>query len=611
MDWINTYKDADRRYSLVPFWFLNDDLKEAELKRQMDDFRAHGVYGITPHARMGLPREIGWMSDRWLTALKFICDYAAETGVQVILYDEGMYPSGSCCGQVVAKNPRHASRCLERRKRPAEIGEDEELVAEDDEYAYVNTRSGGHIRGVHFGQDDGEADQPPSADILNPEAVASFLHLTHDKHYEWLKDHFGKTITAIFTDEPDKLGRGHKKNVRPWTFGFAEFLNGYLPYDLLPHLAALWDKDYPDAVRYRRDFDHAVNARLEEAYYAPYHAWCREHGVALTGHPAGPMDMGTLQHFDWPGQDVVWRYLEPGKKKSIAGAQSTMGKCSSSAQVNHGRTRNLNECFGAYGWEFTYEEMWWVTNWLLVRGTNLLAPHAFYYSIRGPRRDERPPDVGPNNVWWGDYQPFADYCRRMCRLLAEGDQVCAVAVLGTPTYLPWRAAEALFEHQVDFNYLDTDTLGARATVSQTGVRVGDQHYGEVIIDGAETVRPDTLRLLQPALDAGRVVAYKDPVGGVPAVAGTAGQLVAVVDDVVALDVATEEACAGLRYRHVRFEGKSVYVFFNEGDEAADTGLTVRAEGKRQWVDPFEGAALEEVTDRVVLEKHGVKLLVVG
>ena len=140
-------------------------------------------------------------------------------------------------------------------------------------------------------------------------------------------------------------------------------------------VGALWEKEYPDGERYCADFDRAVKERLERVYYTPYSKWCTDHGVALTGHPAGPDDMGMLQYFHIPGQDIVWRYIEMYQDKALEGNQSTMAKCSSSAQRHYGRERNANECFGAYGWEFTYDEMRYLTNWLLVRGVNIVRRH--------------------------------------------------------------------------------------------------------------------------------------------------------------------------------------------------------------------------------------------
>lgn len=599
--------DPPREYTLIPFWFLNDELNKDELRRQLDDFAAHGVYGVVPHARMGLAKEFAFMSEPWLDMLRFCVEHAAARDMKVILYDEGMYPSGSCAGQVVAANPRHATRALERRRRGT-LGEGEELVLQDDNWMYVNTRSMGVIRGVHYDQEDSEPGAPPSADILNPESVASFLHLTHDRHYEVLGEHFGKTVMAIFTDEPSVLGRRSKKDVKPWTWGFETFLAEFLGYDFLPHLSALWEDE---TTQWKRDFMRAVNARLEQSYYKPYSEWCEAHHIALTGHPAGSMDIGTLKHFHLPGQDVVWRYLEPFQKKSLEGEHSTMGKCSSSAKVNYGRARNMNECFGAYGWEFTWEEMRWLTDWLLVRGVDLLSPHAFYYSVRGDRRDERPPDVGPNNVWWDRYKPYADYCRRISWMNAVGKHICDTAILATATRLPWRAARVLFEHQRDFNYLDGDTLLSSAQVTVEGIQVGDMKYRALIIDGADTLEPGTLDALKPMIDAGKIAAYKDDAEGIPVTAGDGDALLGHLSAITPPDMMLKPGHPDIRFRHVMIDDCHFYFVTNEGNKMVDVELQVAVHGKCAWWNPETACVMtEEPPDRLRIPPYTSRVLFV-
>jgi len=99
-------------FSQAPFWFWNDRLSEEQIVRQLEDFRAHGVYGFVIHPRAGLPRSIGWMSDRMIHFMRFAIERAMERAMWVVLYDEGMYPSGSSSGQVVAENPAFRTRAL-------------------------------------------------------------------------------------------------------------------------------------------------------------------------------------------------------------------------------------------------------------------------------------------------------------------------------------------------------------------------------------------------------------------------------------------------------------------------------------------------------------------
>lgn len=593
MGLFETFVDPPKSFTLIPFWFLNDDLSEPELKRQIDDFAAHGVYGFIPHARIGLPDAIGFMSEEWLRVTKVCVAYAAEKGMYVILYDEGMYPSGSCAGQVVAANPRFATRCLERRPK-GDIQEAWEIVAEDAHWVYVNRPSGGRIRGIHYGEDDGEAGAPLSADLLNSESNACFFRLVLDGHYAALKEYFGKTVIAVFTDEPSLLGRGSVRGVQPWTWGFAQYLESTLGYDFRPHFGALWDDAAPGAARYRADFTRAVNLRLEQAYYAPYSAWCEQHGIALAGHPAEPGDIGTLKYFHIPGQDIVWRYIEPYRDNAIEGPQSTMAKCSASAQRHYGRTRNMNECFGAYGWNFTYDEMRYITNWLLIRGVNMLCPHAFYYSLRDKRRDERPPDVGPGSAWWPDYKTYADYCRRLCWLLSQGTPVCHFAILGLPTALPWRAARALFEAQRDFNYLDTDTLANACTISSEGVTIRGMSYQAVIIDGPAYATEAALRALEPLAAAGRLFAFGEEACGAAKVCADPAALVGAIDAIVSPSVALQPGNPSLRYAHLRIGEENVYLFANESPEPIRGILTVSAQGEKHWWDPERPEKIEDV-----------------
>ncbi|MCC6727746.1 MAG: hypothetical protein IT208_00230 [Chthonomonadales bacterium] len=573
--WLRRFRRPARAYTLIPFWFWNDELDEAEIRRQIDDFEAHGVHGFVVHARIGLPESIPFMSERFLHFARIAVEHAARRGMVVHLYDEGMYPSGSACGQVVAANPAHAARCLIRRAVPdgvepaLEPGENLVSVArlpDGRRIAVLDAPSHGKIRGVHFGQDDGEPGQPLAADLLNPEATASFIRLVHERYYAALRPHFGRTVRAIFTDEPDMLGRGHRPDARPWTTGLETWLSRRLGVEVVPRLPELSLDLRPDSAAFRAEVARAVQERLGETFYAPLSRWCAAHGVALTGHPSGPGDIGALRYFQIPGQDIVWRYVEPGKPSALEGPQSTTAKCGASAALHLGRPRNGDEAFGAYGWSFTYEEMRWLTDWLIVRGVDLIWPHAFYYSVRGPRRDERPPDVGPNNTWWGRYRDYADYARRLCALVATGRPRAPIAILGRPDDLPWRAARACFEGQRDFHYLETGHLrDGSARVGRGGIAIRGVRYAALIVEEPGRLDDGTLRALEPLVLAGRVVAYGGAAPPGWAAASTPEALRGWLRARVPPDIVLDPPDPGLRYRHMRQAGLEVFLLFNEGE----------------------------------------------
>lgn len=566
-------------FSLAPFWFWNDELDENELIRQMDDFQSHGVDAFVLHPRLGLPEHLGWMSSALLDKIRFGIEQAHLRNMWVILYDEGMYPSGSSAGQVVAENPDFQCRGMVRinlntvqpnsieqgvtinAEGQIDLADNQTLVADVEyrghRYAIVDRPIDSVIRGLHYidesiVDENGESSEsaPLATDLLNPEAVSSFIRLVYDRFYDEFGDYFGTTIPAIFTDEPALLGRPRERNLMPSTKGILNHINAFLGYDFAPHLPALWDVEETDKIF--RDFERAIEHHFEKTYYAQLHKWCESHNIALTGHPAEPDATRHLRYFQMPAQDIVWRYIEMDKPSALEGRQSTQAKAASSMMAHANRRRNGNEFCGAYGHDFTFEEMRWLANWLLIRGCNMLIPHAFYYSVRGPRKDERPPDVGPNSDWWDDaFTAFAMGCRRLSWLNTDSQHMCDVAILGEHHHLPWRAAKACFQNQIDFNYLDVEDLEACTVTPGGQLRIADQSYQVLIVDY------NVMLTVQSQLD---VLSKKF-------------QIQHWTDDA---DAAIEQlkqrlpsspfrnlSASGLRIRHVQKAGFDWYVLFNE------------------------------------------------
>jgi len=614
-DWQAELRRADPQYSQMPFWFWNDELSDQETARQMAEFRRQGVQAFVIHARMGLPAEIPYMGARWLGHVRFAVEEAARTGMRVCLYDEGMYPSGSAHGAVVRSNPAFAAQGLLAESQtvvgPAEIDiptptedalvaavllpepapgqaldlKQSRLIERPAEklqltagrwrlMRFVAVPSRGTIRGVHPGEESGKPSAPAAADLLNPEAMRTFLKCAYEPYWDTLKEHFGSTVIGIFTDEPSLLGRSPRKGVRPWTPGLPEYFRSRRGYALLPMLPALFADCGEQTEALRQDFELTLAERLDESYYQQLSHWCAEHRVALTGHPGGSDEIRPLRLFQIPGQDIVWRWVVPDSPTALEGVNSTVAKCSSSVARHDQRRRNLDELYGAYGWQLTMDEMKWLADWMLVRGVNLLSPHAFYYSIREERVNERPPDLGLHNAWWPHYRPFADYTTRLCGLVSEGRQVCDVAVLSVNNRLPWRAAKWLLQNQVDFNYLEDWRLVEQAQVEGRRLRVGPMSYALLIVDDDRMPQGKTLQKIRQLQAAGVLVRH---CSGEPSAA-----LVAKLPR----DLETDRPLPGLRYAHLVRHDVHHYLLTNEGEEPIEASITCQAQGHAQWYDPW-------------------------
>lgn len=483
------------------FWFLNDDTPLAELTDQLDAFAEAGFGTVCPCARIGLSETIGYLTDGWWELMRGIVAHCAALGLRVVLYDEASYPSGAANGLVVAEDPAFASRCLVpatvdvtlaagevRYARPAlgrslwerrvatvltpaggvprlvepdaaglvrldaaDIGAGEVRVS-----AFFDCPSGGTIRGAHAWQDDGSPLAPASADLMNPDAVACFLRLTHDAYAAHLGAWFGDTVMALFTDEPSPLGRGSRADGIDWTPGFEADLAAAAGTDVATALAHLGEV-FVDGSAWQEHHHRAVADRVARVWYVAQRDWCDAHGLALTGHPERPDEVAALDAFTWPGQDTVWRFVLPGPT-ALTGDQSTAPRTASSAAV----LRRLadpadiapvvNEVYGAYGWGLALDEVKWIADWLSVRGTTDFLLHALFASVRANRAFESEPDVGLHNAWWPHLPHLLTWFARTTLLNTALVERPAVAVTFTGDRVPADEVAPLYEHQVGFVY---------------------------------------------------------------------------------------------------------------------------------------------------------------
>ena len=631
----------DREFSPMPFWFWNDALDEAELRRQIREMNEKGVNGFVIHPRIGIPREIPYMSEKYLRDVTCAVKEADLLGMKVLLYDEGMYPSGSAHGMVVANNPEFASRgirCEESTEEKPQLEAEETLFLTltgkktsgdawdmdsirvyqggglKEGYVFLHLIEGfshGHIRGIHEGEDDWE-EPPRSADILRPEAVDSFIRLTHEKYFEALSDYFGNTVMGIFTDEPSVLGRGEDPRMKPWTQGFSEDLQrvGITP----PDMTAMWYDIGEETGSIRKKYAEAVAQRLSDSFYKKLYDWCEAHSIALSGHPGKSWDIGLLRYFHIPGQDLVFRRVAPEEGKALSGADTVQAKCSSDAARHRGRRRNMNECFACGGkngveWAFNADDMKWTMDWLFVRGVNLLVPHAFFYSLRGERQfGERPPDVGMNNIWWKHYGAFSDYIKRMSYMMTDSVNTAAVAVLCRGNEMPSEIVRPLYENQIEFNYLEESLLKDGSCRMDDGrLQIAAQSYDTMLIGDISLIGREVEAF---AKEGGRVIVYN------PSGSAIGEAMISVSSYEQTLEYLTKDpvitpACKDLRVSHIVKNGEHFYVLVNEGEQPIRGALSFPADGAVSAFDPWEGKELSLADGTLSLDRRASLILCAG
>lgn len=603
-------------FSPFPFWFLNGDLRDEEIDRQLTAFHEKGICGAVLHPRIGVDKDIAYLSERFMHAIRHAVETADKLGMKVLLYDEAMYPSGSCHGKVVASDLSFAAmglRALSANETPdadekilyrfAVSMEGEKLIstrvladnqnpAEGEtllRLAYGPTH--GTIRGIHEGEDDGQPCAPAAADLMNADAMKTFIALTHERYYECLSDYFGSTVIGFFTDEPSPVGRCARRGAMAWSGGFEEEISAQgldtddLPFLFLPGLRS-------DEIKQK--YERALCERLKKTYYGLISDWCENHGIHLCGHPHSPMDSSLLTCFGIPGQDVVWRWVAPEKGLSIDGRESAQAKCASDTARALGRRRNLNECFGCCGkggvqWSLNISDMKWYMDWLFVRGCNFLIPHAFYYSIDTPVKLDRPPDVGMNSIWWEDWGQLSRYIKVLSALNTDCVNGAKIAVLGTCDTLPVDAVKYLYRHQIEFNYVTDECLTERAKYEHGSVLLGGNRYDLVLLDPALVYRRDALdRLTQ---------------NGVKTVQKAGAKLLPYAA------VKASPDCGQLRVTLTHHENAEALLIVNEGEKPWEGTLSLPFDGDIAVFDPWNNTLTRARGNGLSLRMEGRQSLV--
>jgi len=556
---LDNMKNPIKEFTPIPFWFLNDEPNEEKIEQQLTDYVDKGVEGIVLHPRIGIPREIPYLSEPYFKVVKYVVQTARRLGMKIVLYDEGMYPSGSAHGLVVAEHADYASKGITL----SESAKGGQVITQFPDGKYlVYGFTNGTIRGIHYGEDDGEAGAPKSADILNPEAVDTFIRLTHERYYQELKEYFGNTVIAFFTDEPCPLGR-NAKGFREWVTGMEEEIlaeNGKLE-----ELEELFSGRENQTTRI---YHKLIKKHLREIYYARLSKWCEAHDILLMGHPEASDDVEEEFYFHIPGQDLIMRRVSP-ESGGIREFDSVQAKLPADIARYLGRRRNANECFGVCNhknipWYFKGYDMKWYINWLGIRGVNLYVPHAFYYSVTGPRKGERPPDVGPHNIWWPYYRLFSDYIKRISYLMTDSISLAQVAVLCDNNRVPAEEVAGLYEHQIDFHYLPVAML-KDCVVREGRLCIGTCQFDAVVdLYGYRTQETYAAYLTDIYVVNEAAALYpKD---------SSHKKLLEKTDYRI---VITEGDCPYLRTVHMEKEGVSWYLLSNEGEETIETKILIK------------------------------------
>ncbi len=492
----------------VPFWFWNGDQQEPEITRQLDLAKAGGWRGLAVHARVG--NRTPYVSDRWMELFRHTCIEAKKRGLEIWLYDEEGFPSGTVGGRLPARGEKFQEKYLVwHQVSPAEAASIPDVIAS---FPVSETEVLVFQRCI--------GDQ--FTDMLNPEAAEAFLEMTHKKYVDCAGEFFGSTVTTVYTDDIGyHCGCWGAERTLPWSDTFAadfEQINGY---SILNNLSALI-LDQPDSGKIRRDYRETLSKILNENFVRAMRKWANRHNMLFTGHlcgDEGPFSFmvkhfGDLSRFymeeDIPGIDDYLtgnstnRYMSQprndysrlvnkvrgfpiavlAKQASSIAAQFKQGKCSS-------------EVLTSLGWGVPVKNQMAQIFFELALGVNVIVHHACSYTTESLTKRDHPASYFFQQPYFCCNKEIYAPLNRSLALFSEGRIDADTLVIhplnavfakdnGKRLEEPeWESLQALtlrlLRAHVSFDYGYEQLIAEYGKIEHNTLRIGDGCYKKVLL----------------------------------------------------------------------------------------------------------------------------------
>ncbi len=598
----------ENKYRGIPFWSWNCKVTKEQIDHDLDVFEKMGFGGVDIHPRVGLDTE--YLGDEFMELVHYTVEQCKKRGLVCWLYDDDRYPSGAADG-FVTKKMEYRDRGLFLTVTPQKQADEtnENGYCKNRETFEQACREGkkpaGYFVGVyvlHFAnrllqnyqyltdiaqiesaenareaqkaetkQTTEQTTEPEKTvlryayvklaresvsfegqtyiDTLNPEAVKEFIRITHERYNEKVGNEFGKTVEAIFTDEP-RIGKQSMISSAdssedfeiPYSEAFETYLKKHTDNDtnhdtsndaengidndagnniagklleIVPEL--IWDLPDGRHAKSRYQYRNALAECFAQSYMDQICEWCWGHGIFMTGHVLAETPlidqtatvgecMRSYRKMDIPGFDVLC-----DDECFVAAKQSV------SVSRQMGRAGTVSEMYGVTGWDCSFETYKRQADWQAALGVTRRVPHLSFMSMGGEAKRDWPASISFQSPWHPEFSYIEDHFARVNAALSQGQVRVNVAVLH-PIESIWlhmgqadrnrKAAEeidatleqitrTLLFDTIDFDYLSESLMPQQNTSLADGaLKVGQMCYHTVVIPSMDTIRSTTLAILE-------------------------------------------------------------------------------------------------------------------
>ncbi len=537
------FKNPTSEYRCTPFWAWNCELNEDELHKEIDFMKEMGMGGFHMHTRVGQSTE--YLSEAYMSFVKSCTEKAKKEKMLSWLYDEDKWPSGFA-GGLVTKKPENRQKYLlgtvyKDRVKGIPLAR-YDLVFDENGYlvSYKRLAENEEAKAKEWFASIETTEESPwynfqtYADTLSKSAIDDFINVTHEKYKAAVGDEFGKTVPAIFTDEPQVI---HKSSPDfadsdediefPFTTDFVDTYKETYNEDFLDTLPeVIWNTVDGDLKARYRYHDHATD-RFVEAFCDNVGKWCKENGIMLTGHMMNEPSlesqtcslgeaMRAYRSFGLPGVDMLCDMREYTTVKQAA-----------SATHQYGYPGVLSELYGVTNWDFDFRGHKLQGDWQAALGVSVRVPHLYWVSMRGEAKRDYPASIGHQSAWYKEYSYIEDHFARVNAVMTRGKPEVKIGVIHPvesywlnfgPTDVSGEKRKELDErfenfiswmifNTLDFDYICESLLKDQFGGVKDGFNVGEMKYDVVVVPGCETLRSSTVKALEEFADNGGKVIF--------------------------------------------------------------------------------------------------------
>lgn len=538
---------------MMRWWWFGPAVTKPELEREMrlmkeggiGGFEVQAVYPLSPDDPTVGMKNLPYLSDEFIDALRFVSAKAKELGLRMDLTLGSGWPYGGPSVSIEdAASTLRSERVkiqLDTRRVPIpSVTAGEKFLA-----AFIARTNGQTIPADGFGEltdiHDGAVWLPKLLDgayevlffisgrtgmqVKRPAVgaegyVLNHLDATATGHY--LQNVGDRLMQAFPADRPyavfcDSL----EVYNQDWTPDFLDEFKKRRGYDLKPYLPALIADVGPKTLDIRRDWGKTLTELYNERFLVPLHDWAKRNRTLLRvqnyGTPA--VSLCGYANVDLPeGEGAQW--------KVVRGT-----RWASSASHIYGRPVTSSET-----WTWLHSPVFRATpldmkaeaDRHFLMGINQLIGHGWPYTAEGVDypgwRFYASAVFDEKNPWWIVMPDIARYLQRLSNLLRQGTPVNEVAL-----YLPnddgWAhftsgnpnligilhdrvgtdVISTILDSGYGFDFFDDEVLIKTGRIEQDRLVLGSSRYRVVVLPGVERIPLETMRKLEEFVRGGGIV----------------------------------------------------------------------------------------------------------